>query len=48
MLAYEQNTGQLFQVLEAWTASKRTRLEYLDNLQQQLTQQIAYEKELEQ
>ncbi len=48
MLAYEQNTGQLFQVLEAWTALKRTRLEYLDNLQQQLTQQIAYEKELEQ
>ncbi|WP_167856561.1 TolC family protein [Hymenobacter metallicola] len=48
MLAYEQNTGQLFQVLEAWTTLKRTRLEYLDNLQQQLTQQIAYEKELEQ
>ena len=46
--AYEQNTGQLFQVLEAWTTLKRTRLEYLDNLQQQLTQQIAYEKELEQ
>ncbi|MBG8555845.1 TolC family protein [Hymenobacter guriensis] len=48
MLAYEQNTGQLFQVLEAWTTLKRTRLEYLDNVQQQLTQQIAYEKELEQ
>ena len=48
MLAYEQNTGQLFQVLEAWNTLKRTRLEYLDNLQQQLTQQIAYEKELEQ
>ena len=48
MRAYEQNTGQLFQVLEAWTTLKRTRLEYLDNLQQQLTQQIAYEKELEQ
>jgi cobalt-zinc-cadmium efflux system outer membrane protein len=48
MLAYEQNTGQLFQVLEAWTTLKKTRLEYLDNLQQQLTQQIAYEKELEQ
>ena len=42
------NTGQLFQVLEAWTTLKRTRLEYLDKLQQQLTQQIAYEKELEQ
>lgn len=48
MLAYEQNTGQLFLVLEAWNTLKRTRLEYLDNLQQQLTQQIAYEKELEQ
>ena len=48
MLAYEQNTGQLFQVLEAWNTLKRTRLEYLNNLQQQLTQQIAYEKELEQ
>ncbi|MET4108561.1 TolC family protein [Hymenobacter sp. UYP22] len=48
LLAYEQNTGQLFQVLEAWTTLKKTRLEYLDSLQQQLTQQIAYEKELEQ
>jgi cobalt-zinc-cadmium efflux system outer membrane protein len=48
LLAYEQNTGQLFQVLEAWTTLKKTRLEYLDTLQQQLTQQIAYEKELEQ
>lgn len=48
MLAYEQNTGQLFQVLEAWTTLKLTRLQYLDALQQQLTQQIAYEKELEQ
>jgi outer membrane protein TolC len=47
-LAYEQNTGQLFQVLEAWTTLKLTRLQYLDALQQQLTQQIAYEKELEQ
>lgn len=47
-LAYEQNTGQLFQVLEAWTTLKLTRLQYLDVLQQQLTQQIAYEKELEQ
>ena len=48
MLAYEQNTGQLFQVLEAWTTLKLTRLQYLDAIQQQLTQQIAYEKELEQ
>lgn len=48
LLAYEQNTGQLFQVLEAWTTLKKNRLEYLDTLQQQLTQQIAYEKELEQ
>ena len=48
MLAYEQNTGQLFQVLEAWTTLKLTRLQYLDALQQHLTQQIAYEKELEQ
>ncbi len=48
MLAYEQNTGQLFQVLEAWTTLKLTRLQYLDALQQQFTQQIAYEKELEQ
>lgn len=48
LLAYEQNTGQLFQVLEAWSTLKTTRLQYLDALQQQLTQQTAYEKELEQ
>lgn len=47
LLAYEQNTDELFMVLDAWLALKMSRLAQLDLFQQQLQAKVAYEKELE-
>lgn len=47
LLAYEQNTDELFMVLDAWLELKMSRLAQLDMLQQLLQTKVAYEKELE-
>ncbi len=47
LLAYEQNTDELFMALDAWLELKMSRLAQLDLLQQLLQAEIAYEKELE-
>jgi outer membrane protein TolC len=48
LLSYEQNTGDLFIVLDAIQMLKMSQLTYLDQLQQLLTLQTEYEKEIEQ
>ena len=47
LLAYEQNTDELFMVLDAWMELKMARMNQLDLLQQLLQAQVDYEKELE-
>lgn len=47
LLAYEQNTDELFMVLDAWLELKMSRLAQLDLLQQFFKTRIEYEKELE-
>jgi outer membrane protein TolC len=47
LLAYEQNTDELFMALDAWLELKMSRLAQLDLLQQLLQAKISYEKELE-
>jgi outer membrane protein TolC len=47
LLAYEQNTDELFMALDAWLELKMSRLAQLDLLQQLLQAKNAYEKELE-
>ncbi|MCC9167436.1 TolC family protein [Pontibacter harenae] len=47
MLAYEQNTAELPEVLDAWEALNMAQLEYLNNLQQLYLLAVAYEKEIE-
>lgn len=47
LLAYGQNTDDLFMVLDAWLELKMSRLAQLDMLQQLLQTKVAYEKELE-
>lgn len=47
LIAYEQNTDELFMVLDAWLELKMSRLAQLDLLQQLLQAKVAYEKELE-
>ena len=47
LLAYEQNTDELFMVLDAWMELKMARMNQLDLLQQLLQAQVEYEKELE-
>ncbi|MDX2135782.1 MAG: TolC family protein [Saprospiraceae bacterium] len=47
LLAYGQNTDELFMVLDAWLELKMSRLAQLDLLQQLLQTKVAYEKELE-
>jgi outer membrane protein TolC len=48
LLAYEQNTEELFMVLDAIQMLKMNQLAYLDQLQMLLTLQTEYEKEIEQ
>ncbi len=47
LLAYQENTGDLPVVIDAWEALNMAQMEYLNNLQQLLTMQVSYEKELE-
>ncbi len=47
LIAYEQNTEDLFVLLDAWQALKTTRIEYLNRLQQILKLQVEYEKEIQ-
>ena len=47
LLAYEQNTGGLPIVIDAWEALNMAQMQYLDNLEELLKMQVAYERELE-
>jgi outer membrane protein TolC len=47
LLAYEQNTEELFMVLDAWANLKTSQLGYLDLLKDLLLLQAQYEKQLE-
>jgi outer membrane protein TolC len=47
LLAFEQNSGELFVVLDAWQMLKMTQLNYLDQVQQLLLLQVDYEKQLQ-
>lgn len=47
-LAYEQNTGELFELFDAWETLNMTQLDYLDQLQQLLDLQVELDKTLEQ
>ncbi len=47
LLAYEQNTEELFMVLDAWQNYKLIQLSYYDQLMELLTIQIEYEKQLQ-
>ena len=47
LLAYEQNTDELFMVLDAWLELKMSRLAQLDLLQQFFKTRTEYEKEFE-
>ena len=47
LLAYEQNTGMLFMVLDAWQNLKVVQLMYLDQVMEILSLQTEFEKQLE-
>jgi outer membrane protein TolC len=47
LMAYEQNTEELFELYDSWKALNDTQLDYLDQLQQLLTMQVSLEKILE-
>ena len=47
-LGYEQNTGELFELLDAWQTLNMTQLEYLQQVQDLLTMQTEMDKILEQ
>ncbi len=47
-LAYEQNTEELFVVLDAWTALNMAKIESLNQAGELLKLQVNYERELEQ
>lgn len=47
LLAYNQNTEDLFIVLDAWQMLNMKQLEYLDRVNELLQIQISYEKEIE-
>jgi outer membrane protein TolC len=47
-LAYEQNTGDLFELFDAWESLYMTQVDYLDQLQQLLNLQVQMDKVLEQ
>jgi len=46
-LAYEENTGELFELFDAWETLNMTQLDYLDQLQQLLDLQVQLDKTLE-
>ena len=45
LLAYEQNTDELFMTLDSWLELKMSRLSQLDLLQQLLQANVAYERD---
>ena len=47
-LSYEQNTGELFELFDAWQTLTMTQMEYLDQLQDLLLMQVEMDKILEQ
>lgn len=47
LLAYEQNTEDLFELYDAWETLNNTQLEYFNQLQQLLNMQVDLEKLLE-
>ncbi|MBI3519033.1 MAG: TolC family protein [Bacteroidetes bacterium] len=47
LLAYEQNTEELFMVLDAWQNLKLMQLNYIDQLMELVELQIQYENQLE-
>ena len=47
-LAYEQNTGELFELLDAWQTLNMTEFDYLDQLQELLNLQVELDQILEQ
>lgn len=47
-LAYEQNTGELFELFDAWQTLNMTQFDYLDQLQELLNLQVEMDKVLEQ
>lgn len=47
LLAYEQNTEELFMVLDAWQNLKLMQLNYLDQLMELAELQVQYENQLE-
>jgi outer membrane protein TolC len=47
LLAYEQNTEELFELYDAWETLNSSQIEYLDQLQQVLSRQVDLEKLLE-
>jgi len=46
-LAYEQNTGELFELFDAWETLTMTQMQYLDELQELLLMQVEMDKILE-
>jgi outer membrane protein TolC len=47
-LTYEQNTGDLFELLDAWKTLNMTQIEYLQQVQDLLNMQVEMDKILEQ
>jgi outer membrane protein TolC len=47
LLAYEQNTEELFMVFDAWETLNMTQVEYLEQMQQLLTLQVELERILQ-
>ena len=47
LLAYEQNTEELFALYDAWETLNKTQIEYLDELQRLLSMQVNLEKLLQ-
>jgi hypothetical protein len=47
LLAYEQNSEELFMVLDAWQNLKLTQVSYLDQIMQLIALQIEFERQLE-
>lgn len=47
LLAYEQNTEELFELYDGWETLNSTQFEYLDQLQELLSMQVDLEKLLE-
>src|SRR4030095_9283101 len=46
-LAYENNTGELFELYDGWETLNMTQLQYLDQLLQLLLMQVELERVLE-